>query len=68
MTGLRRSRAPRPHLEAWAERLQARAAVQRGLAIMGDEVRRETIAGGMAGYGDEHRDVLFGDRQFAERP
>lgn len=68
LTGLRRSRLPRPHLEAWAGRLQAREPVQRGLAIMHDEVRRETLAGGMVGYGHEHRDVLFGDRQFAERP
>lgn len=67
LTGLRRSRVPRPHLQAWADRLQGREAVRRGLAIMGNEVRRETIAGGMAGYGDAHRDVLFGDRQFAER-
>ncbi len=61
------NKAPRPHLQAWSERLLARPAVQCGMAIMADEVRKETIAGGMEGFGEQHRDVLFGDAQFQER-
>jgi GST-like protein len=67
MACLVRSRAPRPHLQAWIDRLCTREPVQRGLEIMKDQVRKETIAGGMEDYGEEHRDVLFGDRQFSER-
>jgi len=67
ITALKRSRAPRPNLQAWTERLCARDAVARGLAILQDQLRSETIAGGMQGYGDEHRSVLFGEKQFAER-
>jgi len=61
------SRVPRPNVKAWVDRLMARPAVIRGLAIMQDELREESIAGGMQGYGEAHRDVLFGDKQFAER-
>ena len=61
------SKAPRPHLKAWTERMLERPAVQKGTAIMGDEVRKETIAGGMEGFGEHHRDVLFGQAQFQER-
>lgn len=64
---LNRSRSPRPHLKAWIDRLCERPAVQRGMAIMQDRVRKETIAGGMEGFGEEHRDILFGERQFSER-
>jgi hypothetical protein len=67
MACLVRNRARRPHLQAWIDRLAAREPVQRGLEIMKDQVRKETIAGGMEDYGEEHRDVLFGDRQFSER-
>jgi len=67
ITALNRSRVRRPHLKGWIDRLCEREAVQKGLALMQDEVRSETIAGGMKGYGAAHRDVLFGDRQFAER-
>ena len=61
------SKAPRPNLKAWIDRLLERPAVQKGMALMADEVRKETIAGGMEGYGDEHRNVLFGEAQFRER-
>ena len=64
---LNRSREPRPHLDAWCDRLCTREPVQKGLAIMKEQVRKETIAGGMEGFGEEHRDILFGDRQFSER-
>jgi GST-like protein len=67
VTALKRTQATRPNLQAWTDRLCARDAVTRGLAILQAELRSETIAGGMKGYGEEHRDVLFGDRQFAER-
>lgn len=67
MSGLALSKTPRPNLKAWTERLTLRPAVQQGLNIMADEVRKETIAGGMEGYGEEHRDVLFGHAQFDER-
>jgi len=30
-------------------------------------VRKQTIAGGMQGFGDEHRSVLFGERQYRTR-
>ena len=67
VTSLALSKTPRPHLTAWTERLMERPAVQKGLAIMADEVRKETIAGGMEGFGEEHRSVLFGQAQFEER-
>ncbi len=64
---LQASRVARPNVTAWVKRLQERNAVEAGLAIMQDQVRSETIAGGMQGYGPEHRDLLFGNQQFAER-
>jgi len=67
LSSLRASRVERPNVQAWVKRLSERAAVIRGLAIMLDQTRDETIAGGMKGYGAAHRDVLFGDKQFAER-
>jgi GST-like protein len=67
ITALKVSRTPRPNVQAWVDRLCAREPVMRGLALMQDQLRSETIAGGMKGYGAEHRDVLFGQRQFAER-
>jgi len=66
-TTIARSPVPRPNLKAWIDRLRDRPAVQRGLAIMQDRIRKETIAGGLEGYGETHRDVLFGDAQFTER-
>lgn len=67
ITALGRSTVPRPHLKAWLDRLRERPAVAAGLAIMQDQVREETIAGGMQGYGEQHRDILFGEAQFRER-
>jgi GST-like protein len=52
--------AETPHLAAWADRLRARPAVQRGLAVMRD-VRRP------AEMSEEMRSVLFGQKQFARR-
>lgn len=65
--GLAISKTPRPYLKAWTERILERPAVQKGMSIMADEVRKETIAGGMEGFGEQHRDVLFGQSQFDER-
>jgi GST-like protein len=56
-----------PHLDRWRKRLWARPAVQRGMAFMEDKVQKETIAGGMQGFNDEHRSVLFGERQYHTR-
>ena len=67
ITSLKRSYVPRPHMQAWADRVSERPAVQKGLAVMLDQLRDETIAGGMKGYGEEHRNNLFGEKQFAER-
>lgn len=62
-----RSRRDRPHLQEWVDRLMQRPAVQRGMSIMDDEIREETIAGGLQGFDDEHRSILFGAKQYAER-
>jgi len=67
ITSLNRSTVQRPHMKAWIDRLKERPAVRRGLAIMQDAIRKETIAGGLEGYGEEHRDILFGSKQFSER-
>lgn len=57
----------RPNLKAWADRLRARDAVQRGLVAFDERVRPEIIQGGLEGFNDEHRSVLFGDTQYRER-
>ena len=49
-----------PQLVAWLERLRARPAVQRGLAVMND-IRRP------AEMSDEQRSILFGARQLERR-
>ena len=67
ITGLNRSEVKRTHMKAWIDRLRTRPAVEKGLAIMQDSIRKETIAGGLKGYGKTHRDILFGDQQFRER-
>jgi GST-like protein len=64
---IKRSRRERPHLQAWVERLMQRPAVRKGMVIMDDEIREETIAGGLQGFDDEHRSILFGSKQYAER-
>ena len=55
------------HLRHWKNQLLARDAVRTGMAFMDDKVQKQTIAGGMDGFGDEHRSVLFGDRQYNTR-
>jgi GST-like protein len=57
----------RPNIEAWAARLQERPAVQRGMLAFDEKVRPEIIQGGMQGFDDQHRSVLFGEEQYRER-
>ena len=54
----------RPNVMRWIDTLMSREAVRRGMDFMTDRIRRETIAGGMNGFSDEHRSILFGDRQY----
>jgi GST-like protein len=49
-----------PHLKRWFERIMSRPAVQRGYAVMDDQVRRELPQG-------ESWQILFGDKQFRRR-
>jgi hypothetical protein len=57
----------RPRLEAWAARLRERPAVQRRLAAFDEKVCPEIIQGGMQGFDDAHRSVLFGEEHYRER-
>ncbi|MEZ5557029.1 MAG: glutathione S-transferase N-terminal domain-containing protein [Pseudomonadales bacterium] len=57
----------RPNLQAWARRLRERPAVQRGLLAFDEKVRPEIIQGGLKGFDDAHRSILFGDEQYRER-
>ncbi|MDZ7669490.1 MAG: hypothetical protein U5Q16_08725 [Gammaproteobacteria bacterium] len=57
----------RPSIEAWTARLKERPAVQRGLLAFDEKVRPEIIQGGMQGFDDAHRSVLFGTEQCRER-
>jgi GST-like protein len=54
-----------PHIERWAETLLARPAVRSGLEV--GVARPEVIEGGLQGFTDEHRAILWGDRQHAPR-
>ena len=55
------------HLLRWKNQLLAREAVRIGMAFMEDQVQKQTIAGGMQGFDDGHRSVLFGERQYKTR-
>jgi len=48
----------------YAKAASAREAVVRGMDFMTGRIRKETIAGGMDGFNDEHRSILFGERQY----
>lgn len=54
-----------PHVERWSAAMKARPAVAEGLKV--GIAREETIEGGLAGFSDEHRSILWGDRQHAAR-
>jgi GST-like protein len=57
----------RPNLRRWKKALSSRDAVRRGMSFMEDKVQKATIAGGMQGFTDEMRSVLFGERQYQRR-
>jgi GST-like protein len=54
-----------PNVARWAEAMMARPAVSAGMAV--GVARAETIEGGLQGFNDEHRSILWGDRQHAAR-
>jgi len=53
-----------PHMSRWADGIRARPAVQRGMQVGLAELRKETIEGGLSGFSDDHRSILFGEKQF----
>lgn len=53
-----------PSLARWSDAIAARPAVQRGIEVGRDTLRKETIEGGLSGLSDDQRSILFGDRQF----
>jgi GST-like protein len=52
-----------PSVERWAAAMQERPAVKAGLAV--GVARAETVEGGLSGFTDEHRSILWGERQHA---
>jgi GST-like protein len=56
-----------PNLKRWSDLIGARPAVQRGMEVGRETLRKETIEGGLSGLSDEQRSILFGDRQYAPR-
>ncbi|MDZ4375413.1 MAG: glutathione S-transferase N-terminal domain-containing protein [Phenylobacterium sp.] len=60
-------RAELPSLARWSDEIGARPAVQRGMDVGREELRKETIEGGLAGLSEEQRSILFGPRQYAAR-
>ena len=56
-----------PNRKRWSDAVGARPAVQRGMEVGRDQLRKETIEGGLSGLTDEHRSILFGERQYAQR-
>lgn len=54
-----------PNMERWLSQLLERPAVVEGLKV--GTAREETIEGGLKGFSDEHRSILWGDRQHAQR-
>lgn len=54
-----------PGIERWAGAMLERPAVKTGMAV--GTARAETVEGGLTGFTDEHRSILWGDRQHAAR-
>ena len=50
-----------PHLGAWLERNNERPAVQRGLDVMADQIRKKPV------FTEEERSIMFGAKQFEAR-
>jgi GST-like protein len=56
-----------PNLKRWFDVVAARPAVQRGVEVGRETLRKETIEGGLSGLSDEQRSILFGEKQYAVR-
>ena len=56
-----------PNLKRWSDVIGARPAVQRGMEVGRETLRKETSEGGLSGLSDEQRSILFGERQYAPR-
>lgn len=54
-----------PNIDRWGAVMLARPAVAEGMAV--GIARAETIEGGLTGFTDEHRSILWGDRQHGKR-
>lgn len=54
-----------PNVDRWGAAMLARPAVAEGIKV--GVARAETIEGGLTGFTDEHRAILWGDRQHAPR-
>jgi GST-like protein len=54
-----------PHVERWGAAMLERPAVAEGMTV--GVARAETIEGGLTGFTDEHRAILWGDRQHVKR-
>jgi len=56
-----------PNLKRWIAAIGVRPAVQRGMEVGRETLRKETIEGGLSGLSEEQRSILFGDKQYAAR-
>lgn len=54
-----------PDIDRWATAMLARPAVEKGMAV--GVARKEVVEGGLQGFTDEHREILWGDRQHRPR-
>lgn len=54
-----------PNVDRWGAAMLERPAVAEGMKV--GVARAETIEGGLTGFTDEHRAILWGDRQHAPR-
>ncbi len=54
-----------PNVDRWSAAMLERPAVAEGMKV--GVARAETIEGGLTGFTDEHRAILWGDRQHAPR-
>ena len=54
-----------PNVQRWGAAMLERPAVAEGMAV--GVARAETIEGGLTGFTDEHRAILWGDRQHVKR-